>query len=101
MPARLPQMLTASRLEDGEAVWWTKMGWVEQLAEGELLLDEPSADAALKSAEADAKANLVVNPYLFEVRANAGAIKPVKEKEIIRSAGPSIHGNLGKQARHV
>ena len=101
MAARLPQMLTASRLRDGEAVWWTKAGWVEELAQGELLADAPEADAALKSAEADVHANLVVNPYLFEVRTGDGQIRPVKEKEIIRSAGPSVHANLGKQARHV
>jgi hypothetical protein len=37
----------------------------------------------------------VVNPYLFDVRAGKS---PVKEREIIRSLGPSVRDDLGKQA---
>jgi len=94
-------MLTASRLRDGEAVWLGKSGWVEVIANGEIFAEPSSAEAALRRAEADVQANLVVNPYLFEVRVNEGRITPIKEKELIRSSGPSIHANLGKQARHV
>ena len=103
MAARHPQMqmLTASRLRDGEAVWWAKGSWVDELVQGEIFSDEPTAGAALKAAEADVQSNVVVNPYLFEVHVTDGRPKPVKEKEIIRSAGPSIHAGLGKQARHV
>jgi hypothetical protein len=42
-----------------------------------------------------------VNPYLFEVREEAGGIGPVEEREVIRSAGPTIRRDLGKQANHV
>lgn len=101
MAARFPQMLTASRLRDGEAVWWKDGTWVIDLKDGQIFPDEPTAEAALKAAEGAVKANLVVNPYLFDVRIADGAIRPVKEKEIIRSAGPSVHANLGKQARDV
>lgn len=101
MAQQLPKMLTASLLRDGEAVWWSKNGWVDQLADGELLADVAAEKAALDAADADVSANLVVNPYLFEVRVRDGRIRPVKEKEIIRAGGPSIHADLGKQARHV
>ena len=101
MAARFPQMLTASRLRDGEAVWWKDGTWVTELRDGQIFPDDAAAEAALKAAESAVKANTVVNPYLFDVRIAEGTIRPVKEKEIIRSAGPSVHTNLGKQARHV
>jgi sulfite reductase (NADPH) hemoprotein beta-component len=43
----------------------------------------------------------VVTPYLFEVRQDKGGVHPVKEREIIRSLGPSIRSDTGKQALHV
>ena len=101
MAARFPQMLTASRLRDGEAVWWKDGTWVTELRDGQIFPDDAAAEAALKAAESAVKANIVVNPYLFDVRIAEGTIRPVREKEIIRSAGPSVHTNLGKQARHV
>jgi hypothetical protein len=42
--------------------------------------------------------NQVVAPYLFEVREVNGKIQPVKEREIIRAAGPTVHPHTGKQA---
>jgi hypothetical protein len=39
-----------------------------------------------------------VAPYLFEVRDVNGKIQPVKEREIIRAAGPTVHPHTGKQA---
>ncbi len=40
----------------------------------------------------------MVSPYLFEARIEDGAIRPVKEREIIRAAGPTVRTDLGKQA---
>ena len=40
----------------------------------------------------------MVNPYLFDVRIEDGMAVPVKEREMIRAAGPSVRGDLGKQA---
>ena len=37
-------------------------------------------------------------PYLFDVRVKNGAIEPVKERERIRAAGPTVHPDLGKQS---
>ncbi len=101
MATRFPQMLTASRLRDGEAVYWKDGDWVRELRDGQVFPDDAAAEAALKAAESAVKANIVVNPYVFDVRITDGTIRPVKEKDIIRAAGPSVHTNLGKQARHV
>jgi hypothetical protein len=35
---------------------------------------------------------------LFDVRIDAKGIHPVKEREIIRAAGPTVRDDLGKQA---
>ena len=76
-----PQMLTANRLRDGD-----------------VYKDSASADAALATATAELMRNQVVAPYLFEVRDVNGKIQPVKEREIIRAAGPTVHPHTGKQA---
>jgi hypothetical protein len=91
-------MITANRLRDGEVVWWKAGSWVTSLAEGEVYPDPKAADAALEAALAFARNNTVVNPYLFDVRVESGVIKPVKEREIIRAAGPSVRTDTGKQA---
>ena len=40
---------------------------------------------------------MVVATYLFDVRADG---TPVKEREIIRAAGPSVRRDLGKQVKY-
>jgi hypothetical protein len=40
----------------------------------------------------------VVGPYLFDVRLEDGLAVPVKVREAIRAAGPTIRPDLGKQA---
>src|SRR2546423_14010524 len=92
------QMLTANRLRDGDVLYRKGAGWVLTLAEGEVYPDQASADAALAAANTELARNEFVAPYLFEVREVNGKIKPVKEREIIRAAGPTVHPHTGKQA---
>lgn len=98
MAAPLPQMLTANRLHDGEVVWWKSGTWVTSLAGGQVFLDPKEAEAALEAAGAFVRNNVVVTPYLFDVRVTNGAVQPVKEREVIRAAGPSVRTDTGKQA---
>src|ERR1700761_8004483 len=92
-----PQMLTASRLKDGDVVYWKTGGWVLALKDGEVFADQTAAREALAAAHIHVAENIVVNPYLFDVRVGAdGEIRPVKEREIIRAAGPTVRGE-GKQ----
>jgi hypothetical protein len=95
MAAPVLQMLTANRLKDGAVLYWKSGGWVEILAEGEVFSAQSQADAALQAAQEFVAKNDVVSPYLFDVHADGS---PVKEREIIRAAGPSVRGDLGKQA---
>jgi hypothetical protein len=92
------QMLTANRLRDGDVLYRKGNGWVPLLADGDVYRDQASADAALAAANAELVRNEFVAPYLFEVRDEGGRIIPVKEREIIRAAGPTVHPHTGKQA---
>jgi hypothetical protein len=96
-----PQMLTANRLRDGDVVYWRAGGWVEAFDDGEVFSAEAEAEAALEAARKFVAGNVVVNPYLFDVRAKADGVQPVTEREVIRALGPSVRTDLGKQARHV
>lgn len=91
-------MLTANRLRDGDVLYRKGAGWVPLLADGDVYPDQASADAALAAATAELIRNEFVAPYLFEVRVSNGTVKPVKEREIIRAAGPTVHPHTGKQA---
>jgi Protein of unknown function (DUF2849) len=95
------QMLTANRLRDGDVLYRKADGWVLMLADGDVYPDQAGADAALAAANAELVRNEVIAPYLFEVRDEGGRIRPVKEREIIRAAGPTVHPHTGKQASHA
>jgi hypothetical protein len=95
------QMLTANRLRDGDVLYRKGGGWVPMLADGETYADQAQADAALATATAELMRNEFVAPYLFEVREVNGKITPVKEREIIRAAGPTVHPHTGKQAGQI
>jgi len=93
----MAQVLTANRLADGEVVYLaTGDAWVEDLSRAQVLASAEESKAALEKG-ADAERELhVVNAYLLDM-APAGA--PVKMREIIRAAGPTVRRDLGKQAR--
>jgi hypothetical protein len=99
MPAL--QVLTANRLRDGDVVYWREGAWVEAFAQAQIFDAKTDADAALLRAGVDVKARLVVNPYLFPVRVEGARVRAVEEREIVRSEGPSVRRDLGKQAVHV
>lgn len=96
--AQSDQILTANRLRSGEVVYWARGAWVAALDEAEVFADKSTAQEALTTAGNAVSDGIVVNPYLFDVRREAGVLKPVKEREVIRAAGPSVRLDLGKQS---
>ena len=99
-PATRPQMLTANDLKQGDVLYWKTDGWVKAFDQGDVFADPAAANSALVHAQAFVTGNRVIAPYLFEVvRQTNGSIRPVKEREIIRSLGPSIEPDTG--APHV
>jgi hypothetical protein len=90
----MAQILTANRLVDGTVVYWRADAWVEAFSDAETFADEAAAQAALAAAKPSVTGNVVVNPYLLDLKDG----RPAKEREIIRALGPSVRSDLGKQA---
>ena len=93
----MPQVLTANRLRIGEVVYWGGERWVSRFEDAQILSDA-DAETTLKAAADWVLKGEVVAPYLFDVREKDGRTVPVKEREIIRAAGPTVRRDLGKQA---
>lgn len=62
--------ITANRLRDGEAVFWTKGQWVKTFGEAELFATREPADAALSAARA--QSDIVVESYMIDVALDDG-----------------------------
>jgi|SRR5262245_13199829 len=84
-------ILTANRLRDGAVVFLNFDGdWVQTPA-GAVMARSPDELRGLAARGAhDAARNLVVDPYLVEMREVAGALQALRQRERLRLAGPSI-----------
>lgn len=96
------KVLTANRLSDGEAVWFSReRGWVETLDEAEAASGK-DVEAELEQAGKAAFANNeVLDVELIDVDVADGVIRPLRLRERIRAAGPTNRLDLGKQARQA
>lgn len=93
------KVLTANRLIDGEAVWCAEGAWIETIA-GATVVSDKDGEARLQAiGKAAFDANQVVDVELIDVDIEDGAIHPLRLRERIRAAGPTIRRDLGKQAR--
>lgn len=91
--------LTANRLLDGEAVWYAHGAWVEGIEAAEFVADKEGEERLDAAGRAAVAANLVVDVALIDVEHVDGAVRPLRLRERIRAAGPTIRTDLGKQAR--
>ena len=96
----MPQVLTANRLIDGEVVYLSPGdAWVVDLDAAAIFSTKAEGETALAKGVHAEENQQVVHAYLFDVVAAAAPLKPVKMREIIRAAGPTVRTDLGKQAR--
>jgi hypothetical protein len=94
------KVLTANRLTDGEAVWYsTSATWSETIDGAETARDKAAEEHLAAVGKAAYEANLVVDVDLIDVNLVDGAIVPIRLRERIRAAGPTNRHDLGKQAR--
>ena len=93
------QVMTANRLRDGDAVFLTRAGiWSEKIDDA-ALVQEPQATAALEArADGDVMANHITGQYLIDAERIDGKIRATLTRERIRTLGPSVRLDLGKQA---
>lgn len=93
------QVMTANRLLDGEVVFLAAHGWVETIDHA-TVASTPEQARALDALGRQAMAvNEVVDAYLIEVAEEEGRLRPLKLREYLRTVGPSVRTDLGKQAR--
>lgn len=92
------KVLTANRLSDGIAVWYAAGGWAETVGHADIAHDKAAEDRLEAIGAAAAANNEVVDVNLIDVDVIDGLAEPVRLREKIRAAGPTIRTDLGKQA---
>ncbi|MDZ5648822.1 DUF2849 domain-containing protein [Nitrospirillum sp. BR 11828] len=86
-----PKVVTANRLQDGAVVWLTAAGdWSTRIADAQVQADTAGVETALGIARASAARQEVVEPYAVDVVVEGDGPRPLKTREWIRAAGPSI-----------
>jgi hypothetical protein len=93
------QIVTANRLRDGLVVFLTHSGvWSERIDDA-VLAQEPQAAGALEArARADEKSTLVTGSYLVDAERRDGRVRLAHIRERMRTLGPTVRPDLGKQA---
>ncbi len=92
--------LTGNRLVDGEVVYLTRAGAWSELIDDAVVALEPQSEAALERRGDEAvAANHVTEAYLFDVERKDGRVRARHIRERIRTLGPTIRGDLGKQSQ--
>ncbi|PBC02180.1 DUF2849 domain-containing protein [Mesorhizobium sp. WSM3860] len=92
------KVLTANRLSDGIAVWYADGGWAETVGHADIAHDKAAEDRLEAIGAAAAANNEVVDVNLIDVTVINGVVEPVRLREKIRAAGPTIRTDIGKQA---
>jgi hypothetical protein len=84
-------VLTANRLRDGTVVFLDFEGaWSETLLEAVAARSPDEVRALRDRGTYDAIRNIVVEPYLIEVHETARGLLPIRYRERVRAAGPSV-----------
>lgn len=93
------QVVTANRLGNGEVVYLAAdLTWTARLDAAARLENKSLAEERLEAAKAAVEARVVVAPYLIELSETPQGFRPVRQREVIRAAGPTVRRDLGKQS---
>jgi len=85
------KVITANRLDDGRVVFLDAAGdWVGSIADARQLSGDAELDEASAYAKAQHDARIVVEPYPIDVEMVDGKPWPVRIRERIRAAGPTV-----------
>ncbi|WP_182421977.1 DUF2849 domain-containing protein [Aureimonas sp. ME7] len=96
---KLPVIMTANDLLDGEVVFLTREGWSFDPGAALIADDAETAEWMEEEGRKGFAANRIVDPYLVPVtRDEAGAAVATHFREAIRQKGPTILTQYGKQA---
>jgi hypothetical protein len=95
------KILTANRLTDGECLWWGNDAWNETIEGADIAVDKAGEERLDAIGKAAFAANFVLDVAVIDVELVDGAIRPLRLRERIRAAGPTVRNDLGKQARSL
>ena len=95
------KILTANRLTDGECLWWGNGAWNETIEGADIAADKAGEERLDAIGKAAFAANFVLDVAVIDVELVDGAIRPLRLRERIRAAGPTVRNDLGKQARSL
>jgi hypothetical protein len=96
-----PQILTANDLIEGDVIFLGPAGWIRDHRLARIARSPEDASALEAFGQAELVLNRIVDPYLNDVSLSEnGVISPVHYRERLRTAGPSVRTDLGKQALH-
>lgn len=86
----MSHVVTGKLTDDGSNVWRRADGtWSSRLADAGLFSDEASAKAVLPAIVAREQRQ-ISDPYVIDVDATGGEIRPLSARERIRATGPTI-----------
>ena len=89
----VPKIVSGNALLTGDAVFMAPDGWSDDHRSARIATTPAEADALL--AEAEARPELVVGPYLVDVLVDEASVpQPVHVRETIRTKGPTIRPDL-------
>lgn len=93
------QILTANRLVDGDVVFLTgDYDWSIEINDASIARDQEEACRLEDIGTKADKSAHVVGCYLVDVVITEGRIEATHYREIMRTKGPTVRGDLGKQA---
>src|SRR4051812_33681778 len=92
------QVLTANRLRDGAVVFFSHTAhWSENIDDAVLATEPQAAKALEERGKDDERATMVTGVYLFDAERQDGHVKAAHIRERIRTLGPTVRTDLGKQ----
>jgi hypothetical protein len=92
----MPRVLTGSRLETGDVLWWGGADWSLHIKDAVIIGDEGEALLARLIAE-----ERINDPVLVEVTGEPGGFIPTTTRERVRASGPSVRADLARGSLSV
>jgi hypothetical protein len=93
------KVLTANRVGDGVVVFWSRDDqWAEAINEALVTRTEVEVATLEALAEKSRAGTDVTDVYLFDAMRDGNTVHPDHIRERIRALGPTVRGDLGKQA---
>jgi hypothetical protein len=93
------QTVSASEIGSGAAVFITAEGWTTNFAAALIVANADEAAALLARAQADVASDLIIDPYLIDLKDTPDGPVPALLRERIRAEGPTIKENRSRLNR--